>query len=723
MKRAEPIDAASGSRARRFRLAAEILPVALILASIGGTTGLVLRVHSRAIPPKKVPTPPVVVPVREVEPVPTAPPPPAPVLAVELPEDPTPKELARLAALRDGEVAEAGRLAREAEAIERARGRTTGEAEKLARAERDIRRRASMLDGNLAKLETELDNLAFHREALTRERDEAKAALGREKLRSSSGYSVQPYKGPNGTWRRPIAIECVNGTIKIQPDGPEFGLLDLSPLQGLRSSPLVSAVARETTRIQGPTPDGSPSVPYILFVIRPDGIRPYYEALMRLEPLGLAFGYELVDQDWIIDYPPPGDFPGLDRSTPALPRWPADRPLAGGRGSGAGGEGGEGPGGSRSGGSGFGASGFGGSGLAGMSPGGSGPSGSGLAGSGLGASDSAGRPHLFAGESAGGLAFEPTPPLDPTAPEQDQGGGTGKGLEQGSDLSLVPFAPGGTRPQTRNGRGGGEFSGAERAASGGGFGPEDGDRLPPGLASGSEPGRMATEGPGGILEKSSPGGGNPAGGPPSSLGGRVFADGVTSTTGRTSAPGDGRSPLGGMPVPGSNLNPGANSGRNAPGTQPGGIAANGEKPGVAGSSGGAGSATGTGTGLGSGSGPDSGKGTGLEATNHRPEKDLELVVSCGPKGVVIHPGAYRLSKASLRAKDAKLARSLKTIVTARQISQPEMIWKPQVRFQVEPGGQKTYWTARGQVLMEGLDWPTTVRLADAVPRTFGQELR
>jgi len=62
-------------------------------------------------------------------------------------------------------------------------------------------------------------------------------------------------------------------------------------------------------------------------------------------------------------------------------------------------------------------------------------------------------------------------------------------------------------------------------------------------------------------------------------------------------------------------------------------------------------------------------------------------------------------------------------VTARQISQPEMIWKPQVRFQVEPGGQKTYWTARGQVLMEGLDWPTTVRLADAVPRTFGQELR
>ena len=34
-----------------------------------------------------------------------------------------------------------------------------------------------------------------------------------------SGYAVLPYKGPNGTWQRPIVLECQGGTVKLQRQG------------------------------------------------------------------------------------------------------------------------------------------------------------------------------------------------------------------------------------------------------------------------------------------------------------------------------------------------------------------------------------------------------------------------------------------------------------------------------------------------------------------------
>ena len=40
---------------------------------------------------------------------------------------------------------------------------------------------------------------------------------------------------------------------------------------------------------------------------------------------------------------------------------------------------------------------------------------------------------------------------------------------------------------------------------------------------------------------------------------------------------------------------------------------------------------------------------------------LDLVVACGPNGVVIHPGGYRISRATLR-KEGLLRIDLKTIV-------------------------------------------------------------
>ena len=165
------------------------------------------------------------------------------------------------------------------------------------------------------KLEQDALTIDAERDVLARERDALKAAL--TKGSQQSGYAVLPYKGPNGTWRRPIVLECTGTQVKLQPNGPTFSMLELSPLLHPRSSPVVLAIAREMMHIQqGQTPDGAPAVPYLVFLVRPDGIRLYYQARSRLEPLGIAFGYELVEQDLAIEIPNFDDVRTWDGTTP-----------------------------------------------------------------------------------------------------------------------------------------------------------------------------------------------------------------------------------------------------------------------------------------------------------------------------------------------------------------------------------------------------------------------
>ena len=156
-----------------------------------------------------------------------------------------------------------------------------------------VRQQITGLTARADQLESAANLLDAERDVLAKERDALKAALAKAGQRS--GYSVLPYKGPNGTWRRPIVLECTSGGVKLQPKGLTFTGLDLSPLVNPRSSPLIRAIAHEMLEMRASdTPDGAAAVPYLVFLVRPGGIRPYYEARTCLEPLGIAFGYELI---------------------------------------------------------------------------------------------------------------------------------------------------------------------------------------------------------------------------------------------------------------------------------------------------------------------------------------------------------------------------------------------------------------------------------------------
>jgi len=242
---------------------------------------------------------------KPAEPIP--PPPPA--------VDPTKKILASLTSATAQEI-EASRLAdRRSEALEEARQAAVAESRKWKRRDLLVRQQIASLNNRAEELETSASILDAERDVLAHERDALKAALSKASRRS--GFAVLPYKGPNGTWRRPIVLECTSGGVKLQPQGLNFTMLELSPYLHPRSSPFVRAVAHELLHIQSSdTPDGAPVVPYLVFLVRPDGIRPYYEARSRLEPLGIAFGYELIEQELSVDIPDFDNLTTWDGSVP-----------------------------------------------------------------------------------------------------------------------------------------------------------------------------------------------------------------------------------------------------------------------------------------------------------------------------------------------------------------------------------------------------------------------
>jgi len=698
---------------RFLRLTAELFPIMLILAAVAGTLTLLIAAHRRPVAVKKSsPTP--FVPVVMAEPVPESAPTPAPPLPPPpRPEDRTPRELARLDALAAVEVAAAERAERGAEALERARKRSLASIETHDRRERAIRSRAEQLEDRVLTIEANVENLAIDRDILTQKRDAARLALAKDRVRARAGYSIQPYRGANGTWRRPIPVECTDGLVKIQPAGPAFSLFELSPMGGLRSNPFLEAMARETVRSQGgPSPDGAPVVPYVLFVVRPDGIRPYYEALARLEPLGLAFGYELVAQDLEINFPDPNDLADWDRSAPPPERWPTTRPLAGGP---------------------------------------SGPNGEAFptfadyergGRTGGYATDSDGKPVIFSGQGQGSPDDATAPPTGGGVRRGNGPGNSPRGRPSGGASGGDRFKPPVMADLAARGFARPGSSGMPKLPARGYPRPEQGGSL--GLGSG----RYPSSGPPGLADTPSTGDSQSSQRALTELvsEGAIQSGRVAPGTGGSEAgkPGgsQGHSPKPTQPSssemgePGSPSAPARNIGLK-PNLPSGGVGSGwGGRPddhtatsdaeslrrlgalaagGVAGSPGGSASSPGN-------TAKRPGGGDPLPVPQVR--RGLELVVVCESKGVILEPGAYRLSSATLKAKDANLVKALRTIVAARGLADPKTAWEPRVRFLIEPGGHRTYWTARGQVLVEGLNWPTSVQIAPGGPLTaFRQELR
>ncbi|MEI6036319.1 MAG: hypothetical protein WCQ91_00150, partial [Planctomycetota bacterium] len=148
-----------------------------------------------------------------------------------------------------------------------------------------------------AELATLEERLKSSRESL----DKTRAELATK----PPAYAVVPYVGINGTHRRPLYIECCGDGVFLQPEGIRLSPSDFEGPPG-PGNPLASALraAREQITKSG-VASGDPAIqPYPLLLVRPSGVMAYYAAREAIQSWGTEFGYQLIDEDWTLSFPP-----------------------------------------------------------------------------------------------------------------------------------------------------------------------------------------------------------------------------------------------------------------------------------------------------------------------------------------------------------------------------------------------------------------------------------
>ncbi|HVU88793.1 MAG TPA: hypothetical protein VHD36_15835 [Pirellulales bacterium] len=152
----------------------------------------------------------------------------------------------------------------------------------------------------LDQLRTELAHVTELAAAAERDLEEARRTAQSKR----PSYAVVPYEGPSQTMRRPLYIECTGERIILQPEGIEITLMDLTGPLG-PGNPLAAGLraAREYLNDYGENAVDT-GEPYPLLLVRPDGVEAYYHAREAMSSWGSEFGYELIDQDWKLEFRP-----------------------------------------------------------------------------------------------------------------------------------------------------------------------------------------------------------------------------------------------------------------------------------------------------------------------------------------------------------------------------------------------------------------------------------
>ena len=178
---------------------------------------------------------------------------------------------------------------------------------RLERQWQELQQQAATLQTLKAERSADFEQAQEQLQKLRAEIEQARQeyqALQEEVARRPRRFAVIPYDGPHGTQRRPIYIECRENGIVLQPEEivltPEDFAGPLGP-----GNPLDAALrtTREyLARIGQTTVHGEP---YPLLLVRPDGAVAYSVARMAMKAWDEEFGYELIEQDILLDFPPP----------------------------------------------------------------------------------------------------------------------------------------------------------------------------------------------------------------------------------------------------------------------------------------------------------------------------------------------------------------------------------------------------------------------------------
>ncbi|MBA2116449.1 hypothetical protein [Bremerella alba] len=174
---------------------------------------------------------------------------------------------------------------------------------------RKLRGDIAVLEGETKNVTGSADDFDTQKQRLNQQIAEAQAELEkvREELKGRKPtYALVPYDGQSGTRRQPIYIECTAERVIIQPEGIGLTGTDFQEPLG-PGNPLAASLRtiREYRQSQGGPGQGNP---YPLLIVRSGGAESYAAAREALNGWDDEFGYELVDEDTELAYPPADRF-------------------------------------------------------------------------------------------------------------------------------------------------------------------------------------------------------------------------------------------------------------------------------------------------------------------------------------------------------------------------------------------------------------------------------
>jgi hypothetical protein len=174
---------------------------------------------------------------------------------------------------------------------------------------RQIQDTRAALSQSPAQSSTNPEKLREELARLRQQRTEAKKLLAKmiSEIKPQTSYSIVPYLGAHGTQRRPVYLECHAKGIIFQPEGIRLEETDFARPLG-PENPLAAGLRAYSSYVRDhiAAPAGKlPADPYPLLLVRPSGIPAYYAARTALQSWNTEFGYELIEEDWDLDFPFP----------------------------------------------------------------------------------------------------------------------------------------------------------------------------------------------------------------------------------------------------------------------------------------------------------------------------------------------------------------------------------------------------------------------------------
>ena len=130
--------------------------------------------------------------------------------------------------------------------------------------------------------------------------------LKQQQSAASNAHAILPYDGRSGTTRRPIYIECTDKGYRFLPENVFVGPNELRGATPHSNALAFGAKAllRYWTLRNVRDPGHHPR-PYLLLIVRPGGVFAYDAARQLLSRLESSFGYELVEDEIILQKLPP----------------------------------------------------------------------------------------------------------------------------------------------------------------------------------------------------------------------------------------------------------------------------------------------------------------------------------------------------------------------------------------------------------------------------------